>query len=120
MKSIFIIALALAFSACSVSAYAQTPSTSKAAPKTVQHVVSLIRTKFYDGIKVHRVEAGFVVQMGDPKTKTGGVDAPGVGSGGSGQNVPFEQNSLTNVAGTVAMALSEISPHDSTSASLGW
>ena len=34
MKSIFMIALALAFSACSVSAYAQTPSTSKAAPKS--------------------------------------------------------------------------------------
>ena len=34
MKSIFMIALALAFSAGSVSAYAQTPSTSKAAPKT--------------------------------------------------------------------------------------
>jgi hypothetical protein len=34
MKLIFIIASALALSACSVSAYAETPSTPKATPKT--------------------------------------------------------------------------------------
>ena len=79
----------------------------KAAPKTVAHITDLIKKGFYNGIKVHRVEPGFVVQAGDPKTKTEGVDAPGIGQGGSGQNIPFETNDLKNVTGALSMALSE-------------
>jgi cyclophilin family peptidyl-prolyl cis-trans isomerase len=78
----------------------------KAAPQTVSHIVELINGRFYDGIKVHRVEPGFVVQAGDPETKAKGVDAPGIGSHGSGKNVPFEKNKLGNVTGSIAMALS--------------
>lgn len=78
----------------------------QSAPKTVAHMVDLLKKKFYDGILVHRVVPGFVVQAGDPGTKKGGINAPGIGSGGSGQNVPFESNSLTNDPGTMAMALS--------------
>ena len=95
----------------------------KAAPKTVAHVTGLIRKKFYDGIKVHRLEPNFVVQMGDPKTK----DIPSdrlsrmtppeqkpqhIGAGGSGQSIPFESNKLQHVVGSVAMALN--SPKSST------
>lgn len=39
------------------------------APKTVAHIVSLVRAGFYDGQRVHRVQPGFVVQFGDPQTK---------------------------------------------------
>lgn len=39
------------------------------APKTVAHILDLVKQKFYDGIKIHRVEPGFVVQWGDPKSK---------------------------------------------------
>src|SRR5690348_5417888 len=35
------------------------------APKTVAHVVQLVRQGFYDGQRVHRALAGFVVQWGD-------------------------------------------------------
>jgi cyclophilin family peptidyl-prolyl cis-trans isomerase len=36
------------------------------APVTVTRVVDLAREGFYDGIVVHRVVPGFVVQFGDP------------------------------------------------------
>jgi cyclophilin family peptidyl-prolyl cis-trans isomerase len=39
------------------------------APKTVAHIVALIRSGFYDGQRVHRVQPGFVVQFGDPQTR---------------------------------------------------
>jgi cyclophilin family peptidyl-prolyl cis-trans isomerase len=78
----------------------------KAAPKTVAHLKELIAKGFYNGIRVHRVEPGFVVQLGDPQTKSMAIDARAIGSGGSGQNIPFEQSNLLNLTGTVAMALS--------------
>jgi cyclophilin family peptidyl-prolyl cis-trans isomerase len=39
------------------------------APKTVAHIVALVQRGFYDGQRVHRALAGFVVQFGDPQTK---------------------------------------------------
>ncbi len=39
------------------------------APKTVENLVKLADEKFYDGIKFHRVEPGFVIQGGDPVSK---------------------------------------------------
>lgn len=78
----------------------------KDAPKTTAHIVDLCRKKFYDGILIHRLEPGFVVQAGDPKTKTDGIDGPMIGSGGSGKNIPFEVNSRTHETGSLGMALS--------------
>ena len=39
------------------------------APATVQHVLALVRARFYDGQRVHRALPGFVVQFGDPQTR---------------------------------------------------
>jgi cyclophilin family peptidyl-prolyl cis-trans isomerase len=39
------------------------------APKTVAHIVALVRRGFYDGQRVHRALPGFVVQFGDPQTR---------------------------------------------------
>lgn len=39
------------------------------APKTVAHVVDLVKRGFYDGQRVHRALPGFVVQWGDPKSR---------------------------------------------------
>ena len=39
------------------------------APVTVEHVLALIRARFYDGQRVHRALPGFVVQFGDPQTR---------------------------------------------------
>jgi cyclophilin family peptidyl-prolyl cis-trans isomerase len=40
------------------------------APKTVAHILELVRSGFYDGQRFHRAIAGFVVQWGDPQTKS--------------------------------------------------
>ena len=39
------------------------------APKTVEHIVALVQRRFYNGLRVHRVVPGFVVQFGDPQTR---------------------------------------------------
>jgi cyclophilin family peptidyl-prolyl cis-trans isomerase len=39
------------------------------APKTVAHVLALIKKGFYNGLRFHRAEAGFVIQIGDPQTR---------------------------------------------------
>ncbi len=57
--------------------------------------IKLAEAGFYDGLKFHRVEPGFVVQGGDPK---------GDGTGGPGYNLKAEFNARPHVRGTVAMA----------------
>ena len=37
------------------------------APKTVAHVIDLVKSGFYDGQRIHRALPGFVVQWGDPQ-----------------------------------------------------
>jgi cyclophilin family peptidyl-prolyl cis-trans isomerase len=39
------------------------------APRTVAHILQLVKSGFYDGQRFHRVIPGFVVQWGDPQTK---------------------------------------------------
>jgi cyclophilin family peptidyl-prolyl cis-trans isomerase len=39
------------------------------APKTVENFVKLAGKKFFDGMRVHRVVKGFVIQTGDDKSK---------------------------------------------------
>ena len=39
------------------------------APKTVAHIVDLVKRGFYDGQRVHRAIPGFVIQWGDPQSR---------------------------------------------------
>ena len=39
------------------------------APKTVAHILNLVRRGFYNGQRFHRVEPNFVIQMGDPQSR---------------------------------------------------
>ena len=39
------------------------------APKTVAHILELVKRGFYDGQRVHRALPGFLVQWGDPRSK---------------------------------------------------
>lgn len=76
------------------------------APNTVANYVTLVNKGFYDGIVVHRYEADFVVQWGDPLTKTLDLNDPSIGTGGPGYTIPFEENDLSNLKYTLAMARS--------------
>ena len=71
------------------------------APNTVASMIELTDQGYFNGIKFHRVEPGFVVQGGDPLSKT---DDPGVGTGGPGWTMKAEFNDIKHVEGSVAMA----------------
>jgi len=45
------------------------------APRTVAHIVDLVKKGFYDGQRVHRAIPGFVVQWGDPQSRDPGKEA---------------------------------------------
>jgi cyclophilin family peptidyl-prolyl cis-trans isomerase len=54
------------------------------APRTVAHVLALVRKGFYDGQRVHRAVPGFVVQWGDPRSTDVSQEADwGKGAGAS-------------------------------------
>ena len=59
------------------------------APKTVENFMKLAKDKFYDGTKFHRVISDFMIQGGDPLSKT---DDPRVGTGGPGYAFADEMN----------------------------
>ena len=66
------------------------------APITTKNFMDLANSGFYNGLKFHRVEPGFVVQGGDPK---------GDGTGGSGKTIPLEINpELRHIKGALGMA----------------
>src|SRR5271155_3028176 len=73
-------------------------------PKTVANFVSLADSGFYNDLVWHRIVPGFVIQVGDPATKNGGGNRTTWGQGTSGTNIPFENSSLSNTIGTIAMA----------------
>jgi len=74
------------------------------APNHVAAFIELAKKGFYNGTKFHRVESGFVIQGGDPLSKT---DDPMVGTGGPGYRLKAEFNSQKHVDGAVAMARSQ-------------
>ena len=76
----------------------------KDAPNHVAAFIELAKKGFYDGTKFHRVEPGFVIQGGDPLSKT---DDPMVGTGGPGYRLKAEFNSQKHLDGTLAMARSQ-------------
>ena len=54
------------------------------APKTVAHIVGLVKSGFYDGQRVHRALPGFLVQWGDPRSRDTSLEAEwGRGAGAS-------------------------------------
>lgn len=65
------------------------------APKHVARIKELVREKYYDGLKFHRVIDGFMAQTGCPT---------GTGTGGSGTKLKAEFNAAKHVRGTCSMA----------------
>ncbi len=75
-----------------------------AAPNHVQRFVELVKQGFYDGQRVHRVEPKFVVQFGDPASKTKPMDDPEMGTGGTGKKLKAEFNKRPFDRGVLGMA----------------
>lgn len=65
----------------------------KEAPNTVANFLQKVNAGFYNGLKFHRVEPGFVVQGGDPK-----------GNGTGGGKIRSEINSLPFRRGSMGLA----------------
>jgi len=75
------------------------------APETVRSFEKLAKDGFYDGTLFHRVIPGFMIQGGDPNTKT---DNKGSwGTGGPGYNIKAEFSSRSHLRGIVSMARSQ-------------
>ena len=56
------------------------------APKTVANFLGLVKRGFYNGLRFHRAEANFVIQIGDPQTRDMSKQASW-GSGSSGKPI---------------------------------
>lgn len=87
----------------------------KSSPKTVEHILALVRQGFYDGQRVHRVEH-WVTQWGAPASKKEPLDVKDpktgkmvqnerVGDGGSGKDIPlFELSEVDYYRGVAGIA----------------
>jgi len=75
------------------------------APGHVKNFKDLAKEGFYDGTIFHRVIPGFMVQGGDPNTKSD--DRSSHGMGGPGHTIKAEFNDEPHVRGIVSMARSQ-------------
>lgn len=75
------------------------------APKTVAHIMALVKKGFYNGQRVHRVAPNFVVQFGDPQTRDLTKKALwGTGSSGKSIGAAEFNKKRPHKVGAVAMA----------------
>jgi len=78
------------------------------APKSVAHVVALVKGGFYDGQRVHRALPGFLIQWGDPRSRELARDSEwGRGAeASSGQPIGAAEitKKRTHLAGAVGVA----------------
>jgi len=74
------------------------------APNHVNNFIELAKKGFYDGTTFHRVIPGFMIQGGDPNSKS--PDKATHGMGGPGYTVKAEFNAMPHKKGTLSMARS--------------
>lgn len=74
------------------------------APKTVENFLKLAQDGFYDGTLFHRVIPNFMIQGGDPLTKSAPTNWAVHGTGGPGYKFADEPNDVQLVRGVLAMA----------------
>jgi peptidyl-prolyl cis-trans isomerase B (cyclophilin B) len=72
------------------------------APRHVENFINLAKIGFYNGTTFHRVVPGFIIQGGDPLSKS--QDRTKHGTGGPGYFLPPEPNDRPHKRGAVAMA----------------
>ena len=78
------------------------------APKSVAHVLALVRRGFYDGQRVHRAVPGFAIQWGDPQTRDTAKEASWGRGAAASSGEPIGAAELSKkrvqVKGTVGLA----------------
>ena len=76
------------------------------APKTVEHIVELVKKNFYNGQRFHRAEENFLVQIGDPTSRDMSREAWWGRGPGSGKPIGVAEinKRRKHMPGTVAMA----------------
>lgn len=72
------------------------------APKHSEAFQKLVSEGFYDGVRFHRVIPGFMIQGGDPNSKSG--DRSIMGTGGPGYTLPAEFNEIRHTPGILSAA----------------
>lgn len=72
------------------------------APLHCFNFITRAESGYYDDVLFHRVIPGFMIQAGDPLTKTG--DKSLYGTGGPLVHIPHEFNDLPHVRGVLSMA----------------
>lgn len=72
------------------------------APKHAAAFRKLVEDGFYDGTRFHRVIPGFMIQGGDPNSKTS--DRSRHGTGGPGYTLPAEFNDIPHTPGILSAA----------------
>ena len=72
------------------------------APRHVENFIKLANDGYYNGTTFHRVIPGFMIQGGDPNTKSD--DRSTHGQGGPGYTINAEFNDISHVRGIVSMA----------------
>ena len=77
----------------------------KVAPNHVKNFEKLADKGFYNDTTFHRAVPGFMIQGGDPNTKTGATGQPG--TGGPGWSVKAEFNNTHHARGILSMARSQ-------------
>ena len=80
------------------------------APKACENFRGLVKKGYYDGTIFHRVIKDFMIQGGDPLSRTGG---PAVGTGGPGYKIECEiRPKLKHGKGALSMAHAGSCEHD--------
>ena len=81
------------------------------APKTVAQIVGLVKRGFYNGLRFHRAEPKFLIQVGDPGTRNMAMQDHW-GRAGSGKAIGAAEitKKRTHVRGAVAMAYGGTDP----------
>jgi len=75
------------------------------APGHVENFKKLAKDGFYNGTTFHRVIPGFMIQGGDPNSKSD--DRSSHGSGGPGYSIKAEFSDVPHVRGILSMARSQ-------------
>ena len=75
------------------------------APGHVKNFKDLANKNYYDGTTFHRVIPGFMIQAGDPNSKSD--DRSQHGTGGPGYSIDAEFNDIKHERGVLSMARSQ-------------